>query len=86
MVAVLLILIEGSNPTVTHSISGFIYFGFDIRFYKNEKRSINAISNTIIEFINKYLEYTRSNGFSEYHQYNNLKVVIAFSKDISFRY
>jgi hypothetical protein len=42
-VAVLLILIEGSNSTVPHSISGFIYFGFDIRFYKDEKRSINAI-------------------------------------------
>ena len=29
------------------------------------------------------LEYIRSNGSSKYHQYNNLKVVIAFSKDIS---
>jgi hypothetical protein len=65
-----------------------IYFGSVIRFCNVEKRSINAIklsttvgkilniSNTNIEFINKFLEeYIRSNGSSEYHQYNNLKVV-----------
>jgi integrase/recombinase XerD len=41
-----------------------------------------------IEIINEFLEYMRSNGSSEHHQNNNLKVVIAFGnflgKDISF--
>ena len=41
-----------------------------------------------IEIINKFLEYMKSNGSSEHHQNNNLKVVIAYSnfigKDISF--
>jgi len=50
---------------------------------------IQNISNAKnLEIINNFLEYMRSNGSSEHHQNNNLKVVIAFSnfigKDISF--
>jgi len=50
---------------------------------------IQKIPNTKnIEIINEFLEYMRSNGSSEHHQNNNLKVVIAFGsfigKDISF--
>ena len=41
-----------------------------------------------IEIVNDFLEYMRSNGSSEHHQNNNLKVVITFSnfigKDNSF--
>ena len=41
-----------------------------------------------IEIINEFLEYMRSNGSSEHHQNNNLKVVITFGnyigKDNSF--
>jgi hypothetical protein len=41
-----------------------------------------------IEIVNKFLEYMRSNGSSEHHQNNNLKVVLAFGnfidKNISF--
>ena len=41
-----------------------------------------------IEMINKILEYMRSNGSSEHHLNNNLKVVIVFGncigKDNSF--
>jgi hypothetical protein len=68
---------------------------------KEEKRRINAIETIYknrknskytniknIETINEFLECMRSNGFSEHHQNNNLKVVIAFSnflgKDNSF--
>ena len=40
-----------------------------------------------LEIINEILEYMKNNGSSDHHQNNNLKVVIAFSKDISsFRY
>jgi integrase/recombinase XerD len=35
-----------------------------------------------IEIINEFLEYMRSNGSSEHHQNNNLKVVIAFGSFI----
>ncbi|HVP82783.1 MAG TPA: hypothetical protein VMS35_07065, partial [Nitrososphaeraceae archaeon] len=35
-----------------------------------------------IEIINKFLEYMRSNGSSEHHQNNNLKVVISFGNFI----
>jgi hypothetical protein len=50
---------------------------------------IQALHNAKnIEIINEFLEYMRSNGSSEHHQNNNLKVVIAFSnvigEDISF--
>ncbi len=48
----------------------------------------NIPNSKNIEIINEFLEYMRSNGSSEHHQNNNLKVVIAFSnfldKDISF--
>jgi integrase/recombinase XerD len=48
----------------------------------------NLPNSKNIEIINESLEYMRSNGSSEHHQNNNLKVVIAFSnflgKDISF--
>ena len=52
----------------------------------------NIPNSNNIEIINEFLEYMRSNGSSEYHQNNNLKVVITFSnflgnflgKDISF--
>ena len=52
-------------------------------------KKIQSIPNTKnIEIINEFLEYMRSNGSSEHHQNNNLKVVIAFSnvigEDISF--
>ena len=44
---------------------------------------IQNISNTKnLEIINNFLEYMRSNGSSEHHQNNNLKVVIAFSNFI----
>jgi integrase/recombinase XerD len=54
--------------------------------------TIGKIQNTLNsknrEIINEFLEYMISNGSSENHQNNNLKVVIAFSnfigKDISF--
>ena len=79
-----------------HSISGFIYFEFYIKFCKNkEEGRINAIelSTTIgkiqnisnsknIEIINEFLEYMRNNGSSEHHQNNNLKVVIAYGSFI----
>ena len=50
---------------------------------------IQNIPNTKnIEIINEFLEYMRSNGSSEHHQNNNLKVVITFGnfigKDKSF--
>jgi integrase/recombinase XerD len=42
---------------------------------------IQNIPNTKnIEIINEFLDYMRSNGSSEHHQNNNLKVVIAFWK------
>ena len=48
----------------------------------------NLPNSKNIEIINEFLEYMRSNGSSEHHQNNNLKVIIAFSnflgKDISF--
>ena len=77
-----------------HSISGFIYFEFDIRFCKIKKEQIRInplkLSTTIgkiqnipnsknIEIVNEFLEYMRSNCSSEHHQNNNLKVVLAFS-------
>jgi len=31
-----------------------------------------------IEIINGFFEYMKNNGFSDHHQNNNLKVVIAF--------
>lgn len=34
------------------------------------------------EIINEFLEYMRSNGSSEHHQNNNLKVVITFGNFI----
>jgi hypothetical protein len=50
---------------------------------------IQQIPNTKnIEIIDEFLEYMRSNGSSEHHQNNNLKVVITFGniidKDYSF--
>jgi hypothetical protein len=39
----------------------------------------NIPNSKNIEIINEFLEYMRSNGSSEHHQNNNLKVVIAFS-------
>ena len=40
---------------------------------------IQALHNVKnIEIINEFVEYMRSNGSSEHHQNNNLKVVIAF--------
>ena len=50
---------------------------------------IQNIPNTKnIEIVNEFLEYMRTNGASEHHQNNNLKVVIAFGnfigKDNSF--
>jgi hypothetical protein len=48
----------------------------------------NIPNSKNIEIINEFLEYMRSNGSSEHHQNNNLKVVITFGnfigKDISF--
>ena len=41
MVAVLLILIEGSNP-LAPSLIGFINFGFDIRDFVKENRKKEA--------------------------------------------
>jgi integrase/recombinase XerD len=35
-----------------------------------------------IEIINEFLEYMRSNGSSEHHQNNNLKVVLSFDNFI----
>ena len=43
-------------------------------------QSLPNIKN--IEMINEFLEYIRSNGSSEHHQNNNLKVVIAFGNFI----
>ena len=48
----------------------------------------NIPNSKNIEIINEFLEYMRSNGSSEHHQNNNLKVVITFGnfigKDNSF--
>jgi integrase/recombinase XerD len=48
----------------------------------------NLPNSKNIEIVNDFLEYMRSNGSSEHHQNNNLKVVITFSnfigKDNSF--
>jgi integrase/recombinase XerD len=48
----------------------------------------NIPNSKNIEIVNEFLEYMRSNGSSEHHQNNNLKVLIAFDnfigKDISF--
>ncbi|MGZ5485510.1 MAG: hypothetical protein ACXWFB_06335, partial [Nitrososphaeraceae archaeon] len=48
----------------------------------------NIPNSKNIEVINEFLEYMESNGSSEHHQNNNLKVVIEFGnfigKDISF--
>jgi integrase/recombinase XerD len=48
----------------------------------------NLPNSKNIEIVNDFLEYMRSNGSSEHHQNNNLKVVIAFGnficKDNSF--
>jgi len=42
-------------------------------------KKIHQIPNTKnIEIINEFREYMISNGSSEHHQNNNLKVVIAF--------
>ena len=60
---------------------------------KNRLNAIKAIFTTIrkiqnifisknIEIINEFLEYMRSNGSSEHHQNNNLKVVITFGNFI----
>ena len=35
-----------------------------------------------IEIINEFLKYMRSNGSSEHHQNNNLKIVMAFGNFI----
>ena len=44
---------------------------------------IQQIPNTKnIEIIDEFLEYMRSNGSSEHHQNNNLKVVITFGNII----
>ena len=44
---------------------------------------IQNIPNTKnIEIVNEFLEYMRSNGSSEHHQNNNLKVIITFSNFI----
>ena len=48
----------------------------------------NIPNSKNIEIINEFLEYMKDNGYSEHHQNNNLKVVIAFGnfidKDNSF--
>ena len=48
----------------------------------------NIPNSKNIEIINEFLAYIRSNGSSEHHQNNNLKVVISFGnfvgKDNSF--
>ena len=46
-------------------------------------RKIQNLPNTKnIEIINEFLEYMGSNGSSEHHQNNNLKVVITFGNFI----
>ena len=46
-------------------------------------RKIQNIPNLKnIGIINEFLEYMRSNGSSEHHQNNNLKVIITFSNFI----
>ena len=42
----------------------------------------NIPNSKNIEIINEFLEYMRSNGSSEHHQNNNLKVVIAYGNFI----
>jgi integrase/recombinase XerD len=50
-------------------------------------RKIQNIPNIKnIEIINEFLEYMRSNGSSEHHQNNNLKVVITFGNFIGKDY
>ena len=48
----------------------------------------NIPNSKNIEIINEFLEYMKDNGYTEHHQNNNLKVVIAFGnfidKDNSF--
>ena len=78
-----------------HSISGFIYFEFDIKFCKKGGKLDNAIETTTTigkiqnipnsknkEIINEFLEYRRNNGSSEHQQNNDLKVVITFGNFI----
>jgi integrase/recombinase XerD len=50
---------------------------------------ITCIQNSVnSELVNNFYEYMKSNGASERHQNNNLKVVIAYAKflgtDVSF--
>ena len=42
----------------------------------------NIPNSKNIKIINEFLEYMRSNGSSEHHQNNNLKVVITFGNFI----
>ncbi|MDF2736397.1 MAG: hypothetical protein K0S93_253 [Nitrososphaeraceae archaeon] len=60
-----------------------------LNYLQHSMGKIQNIPNTKnIEIINEFLEYMRSNGSSEHHQNNNLKVVITFGnfigKDNSF--
>jgi hypothetical protein len=60
-----------------------------LNYLQQSMGKIQNIPNTKnIEIINEFLEYMRSNGSSEHHQNNNLKVVITFGnfigKDNSF--
>ena len=60
-----------------------------LNYLQQSMGKIQNIPNTKnIEIINEFLEYMRSNGSSEHHQNNNLKVVITFGnfigKDKSF--
>jgi hypothetical protein len=43
----------------------------------------NIPNSKNIDIINDFHEYMRSNGSSEHHQNNNLKVVITFSNFVS---
>ena len=42
----------------------------------------NLPNSKNVEIVNDFLEYMRSNGSSEHHQNNNLKIVIAFGSFI----
>jgi integrase/recombinase XerD len=52
----------------------------------NKIQSVPNYANSVIT--NEFYEYMRSNGSSEHHQNNNLKVAIAFAKflgpDVTF--
>lgn len=52
----------------------------------NKIQSLSNYANSVI--INDFYEYMKSNGSSEHHQNNNLKVAIAFAKflgpDVTF--